>query len=172
MHPRQHTNQRFVRRRPRFQGLAACLIAVIFASTALCASPAKAETGWLLSIGNLQLDRYVTRPPDAVGVQLPIRKQRRDKLPASGQLTALEPNPNREFNQLWLLNSASTKRSLQHKRPFSGALHAGLRLFRGKRVTGDVYYLTDDAGLPRVDGTKYLLGMSPDQFRFRLRFHF
>lgn len=138
----------------------------------LMAVPARAETDFLLSITDLELDRYVTRTPTQVDEQLPVRSRRRSKQPTLRDFIARDLNPNRDFNYLWLRNYTKKKPYLDEDNLISGSLHAAIEFFRGKRKADEFYFLIDNADIPHWGGFKYRLGMSSDQVRFRVRYHF
>ncbi len=138
----------------------------------LMAAPARAESDVLLSITNLELDRYVTRTPSQTDEQLPVRSRRRGKQPTLRDFIARDLNPNRDFNYLWLRNYTVKKPYLNQDNLISGTLYAAIEFFRGKRKAEKFYFLIDNADIPRWGGVKYRLGLSTDQLRLRVRYHF
>lgn len=156
----------------RVPALANGMVCAALVLLLLSATPVRAESDFLLSITSLELDRYVTRTPSQTDAQLPVKKRRRGKQPTLRDFIARDLNPNRDFNYLWLRNYAGKKEKFAEHGFFGDTLHAGVRVFRGKRMTGELYYLTDNPDIPRWGDIKYWLGMSTDQVRFRVRYHF
>lgn len=134
--------------------------------------PAHADSELLLSIASLELDRYITRTPSQANSQLPARTRRSGRQPTVRDFIYRDLNPHRDFNYLWLRNLAGKKQTLAQRRLFGGALRAGVRLFGGKRIAAEIYYVTYDPESPHWGELKQWLGMSSDQVRFRLRYHF
>ncbi|MGI9286231.1 MAG: hypothetical protein ACR2P1_12655 [Pseudomonadales bacterium] len=172
MHLRNLTHISLAKRAYPIPALACGIICAMFVSLVLTATPARAESDFLLSITNLELDRYITRTPSQTDAQLPVRKRRRGKQPTVRDFIARDLNPNRDFNYLWLRNYTEKKKLLDEDNLVSGTLHAAIRMFYGERKAGEFYFLIDDADIPRWGGFKYRLGMSTDQFRFKVRYYF
>lgn len=172
MHLRNLTHISLAKRTDPIPALACGIFCAVFASLVLTAAPARAEPDFLLSITNLELDRYITRTPSQTDAQLPVRKRRRGKQPTVRDFIARDLNPNRDFNYLWLRNYTDKKKLLDEDNLVSGTLHTAIRMFYGERKSDEFYFLIDDADIPRWGGFKYRLGMSTDQLRFKVRYHF
>lgn len=172
MHHRHSTQITATARAYHASAFASGVLCAALVLLVLIAAPARAEPDFLLSITNLELDRYVTRTPTQVDEQLPVRTRRRSKQPTLRDFIARDLNPNRDFNYLWMRNYTIKKPYLDEDNLVSGSLHAAIEFFGGKRKADQFYFLIDGVDIPRWGGFKYRLGMSTDQVRFKVRYHF